>query len=1032
MKRKLTLTVVAALLLSTALCWGQVTRIHDSWDHDYTKGIQLAEEGYYGLSAKYLEKFITENRDLVQESVRDAGGQKVRIEPANVLWMIENAEYWICKCHFMMKSDDVLARIEAHLLRYPETAMRTDLMYMKGRMHYEKRQWKETVKALEQCDTRNMTYDNGEMCEFALAYSHLQLKEYEKASVGFQKMTSTSKHYYNEAGYYYAYSEFCLQHYDEAIEAFHQIDDNSKFKEAAEFHILQIYDAKGQRQASVEKGMELLETYPKSKYRNEAYRIIGENAFRNQAYHEAATALYNYAREQKEPNREDIYMQGLANYKIKEYKTAITALGRLTTDSDSLACNACLFIGYSYLELDLPQNAGLAFQKAANIASDPKTKEEAAYNYTIATYERKAPFGEVVKAFEKFVNDYPQSNYRTAVLELTAEAYMAENDYRAAIDAIDRMDVKTDKLNQVKETALFKLGVSAMEQRNYAEAKEWFTQSIAMNNSKSKSSQAYLWRAECAYKTGDFASTQADIKKYLNTPQKKSTDCLLKAYYTLAYTYWENKEYRMARPYFSKFKEVTGSEKSDLNSDVTCRIGDCYYNNRDFENALNTYWSVPVKDKYADYAQYQIAQIYGLQHNYKEKIEALQRLLSRHPNSDWNDEAMYEIGRTYALQEKYQEAIQAYQSLQANHPMSKWTRKATLEVAMLDVNMNRYEDAVTAYKYVVEKYPSSEEARVAMEGLQNLSVEMDRVEDYIEYKQSVAGITVQGTSLNEEDSLQFLAAERLYMKQDWNRAIGSLNNYLLKYCADPTFNCITAQFYLAESYYNVGNKQQALLNYNKLTTMDGNEYMETALLRAAEIAYDKDEYASANRYFNKLLLVATTGENRTTARLGILRCSYYTNLYEQTIRVATDILAFSGTSDELKREARYNRAKSYIELNHADSAVQDLLQLYQESNTRIGAEANYLYAQYLYDHKEYKQSETVIMQFSEAGTAHQYWMARCFLLLSDIYKAQDDNVMAKMYLESLQENYTAEDDIRGMIDQRMKALEENGSENKGE
>ena len=60
-------------------------------------------------------------------------------------------------------------------------------------------------------------------------------------------------------------------------------------------------------------------------------------------------------------------------------------------------------------------------------------------------------------------------------------------------------------------------------------------------------------------------------------------------------------------------------------------------------------------------------------------------------------------------------------------------------------------------------------------------------------------------------------------------------------------------------------------------------------------------------------------------------------------------------------------------------------------------------------------------------------MARCFLLLSDIYKAQDDSVMAKMYLESLQENYTADDDIRGMIETRMKALDNaNDSDNKGE
>lgn len=1019
-----TVTLLVMLFLTTIDTRGQQTMSHDSWDYCYTKGVQLAEEGYFGVSCKYLERFVAENNDAVLESIKTIGAQKVRISPASVNSKVEDACYWLCYCHFMMKSKETLSRIEAHLCRYPESEKKGELKYMEGRWYYEKKEWAKVVQSLSQVDSRCLNYENEELCDFALAYSYLQLKEYDKASAGFQKSMNHSRHYYNESGYYYAYSEFCLKNYDVAIEAFHQIDDNAKFKESAEFHILQIYDARGQRQASVEKGMELLEKYPKSRHRNEAYRIIGENAYRNQSYHEAASALSNYVREQKKPHREAIYMQGLAYYKIKEYKNAITALGRLTAVNDSFACNAYLYIGYCYLELNMPQNAGIAFQKAVQSAQDPATKEEAAYNYTLATYERKAPFGETVKAFEGFVNEYPKSKYKESILEHMAEAYMAENDYRAAIAAIDKMDVKSDKLNQVKETALFKLGVDALEQRIYNEAYDWFSQSIAMNTDKSKSSQAYLWRAECSYRTNNVEATRNDIKKYLSTPQKKSTDCLLKAYYTLAYTYWEQKEYRMARPYFAKFQEISGSEKSELNSDVICRMGDCYYNNRDFENALNTYWSVPVKDKYADYAQYQIAQIYGLQHNYTEKIEALQRLLSRHPQSDWNDEAMYEIGRTYVLQEKNEEAIQAYLSLQKQHPMSKWTRKATLEIAMLNANLNKIDEAFDAYKFVVDKYPSSEEARVALDGMQSLSVEANRVDDYLQFRQSVAGITVQTVNSNEEDSLQFLAAEKIYMKNDWNVAVGALNNYITRYCDELSFNCITAQFYLAESYYNIGNKQQAMLRYHKLTTMDGNEYMEPALLRAAEIAYDKGEYASANTYFNKLLLVATTGENRTTARLGILRCSYYTNLYEQTITAANNILELKGNSAELVREARYNRAKSYIALHRTDSAVIDLIELSKETNTKVGAESSYLYAQYLFDNGQIKQSEAVIMQLIEAGTSHQYWMARSFLLLSDIYKAQDDKVMARMYLESLQENYSADDDIHEMINTRMRELEE--------
>lgn len=1024
--RRISIITLLAALLTAAIAPGlsaQQTAAQANPDFDYTKGIELAQGGYWAVAAKHLQQFVEDCGESVQADVRRQDSTRITgISPAATRTMVEHAEYWICRCHYMLKDHDALTRIEAHLARYPESGMATSLHYMEGRIYYDKRDWRNAVRALSLCRAGALSYNDAEIQCFALAYSHLELKEYEQASAGFRKSMTESKHYYNEAGYYFAYSEFCMGHYDTAVEGFHQIDDNSTFKEAAEFHILQIYDARGQRTAAVEKGHELLDRYPKSKYRNEAYRIIGENAYRTQSYNEAASALHNYMREQPNPHREDIYMQGLANYQIEEYKDAITALGRLTQEQDSFTLNAYLFMGYAYLQLQQPGNARIVFGRAAQSEGSAASREEASYNYALATYESKAPFGEIVKAFETFVQDYPQSKHKTTILEHTAEAYMAENNFQAAIDAIDRMDVTTDKLLQVKETALFRLGAAAMEQKDYDRARALLTRSIEMNNARSKSSQAYLWRAECAYKTGDLSAAQRDLKQYLETPQKKSTDCLLKAYYTLAYTYWEKKEYRMARPYFAKFKEVKGSEKHELASDVTCRMGDCYYNNRDFENALNTYWSVPVKDKNADYAQYQIAQIYGLQHNYKEKVEALERLLSRHPESDWNDEAMYEIGRTYVLQDRDVEAIRAYEQLQRRHPMSPWTRKATLEIAMLYANMGKTQEAIAAYKFVVDKYPSSEEARVALEGMQGLYVDANRVDDYIAYRQSVAGITVQTVDKSEEDSLQFLAAERVYMKGDWSVAIGSLNNYLVKYCDELTFNCISAQFYLAEAYYHIGNRRQALTRYDKLTHMDGNEYMEQSLLRAAEISYDSAEYTAANGYFSKLLLVATTGENRTTARLGMLRTSYYANLYEQTIAAANEILSQNGVSEETQREARYNRAKSYIALHRADSAAADLMLLSRDSQTAIGSEATYLYAQYLFDHNEPKQSEAVVMQFIEAGTQHQYWMARCFILLSDIYRAAGDKVMAKMYLESLGENYQADDDIRPMIDERMKDL----------
>ena len=60
-----------------------------------------------------------------------------------------------------------------------------------------------------------------------------------------------------------------------------------------------------------------------------------------------------------------------------------------------------------------------------------------------------------------------------------------------------------------------------------------------------------------------------------------------------------------------------------------------------------------------------------------------------------------------------------------------------------------------------------------------------------------------------------------------------------------------------------------------------------------------------------------------------------------------------------------------------------------------------------------------IMEYIEMSTPHAYWLARSFVLLADLYAAQGKTMEAKQYLLSLQNNYSGDDDIAGMISERL-------------
>ena len=982
----------------------QESRAENNPNYDFQQGRLLFDQKQYAVSSQYFSQYLAQqtNQDLCE--------------------LCQEAEYYIAVSAYKLKNKNTVDILEAYLEKYPYTPMRSYINFLIGHTYYSLAKFDETMTYYNQVNDLHLSDEDAEEYMFTKGYTLLSKKEYKQASRCFYTLTGFNQKYKDEAEYYYAYCEFSQQNYTDALETFININEKSKFYEASQFHALQIYDRMQYRTLAVELGKKLTEQFPRSKYNSEAYRILGENSYFQQNWHDAVEYLKLYAKNQPQVQRADMYMLGISNYMIANYPDAITYLGKVTTEKDSLAQNAYIFIGHANLQQHQADKARMAFQNASLIDADNRLKEESLYNYALATYESKAPFGETIKAFDRFINEYPNSNHLNSIYELMANVFLTDKNYLGAVQAIDNIKKPTRKLLQAKEQALFNLGLEAFKKRRYDNAIDYFAQSIQLYNSQSFSSQAYLWLGETYYIRENMPAARENIIKFIGTPQGKTAEQLQKAYYLLGYTYFEAKDYNNAAIYFDTFTTINGADKSPVYDDVLNRLGDSYFNKRDFNKARKTYSLVSPKSKVADYAQYQNAFILGLQKQYSAKITQLNSLINNYPHSDYNDDAMYEIGRTYVLQDKHQDAINAYRNLQKAHPQSRLTRKASLEIGMQYANLNQNDNAIKAYKYVIENYPSSEETRVALEGLQALYIDANRVNEYLAYRESIVGTTISTVAKSHEDSISFIAAERAYARGNYTEAIPSLTNYIVKFCDSHTLNCISAQYYLAESLYKTGDIDKSLTHYDNLANLDGNEYVEPSLLRASSITYDKQDYESAKRYFDQLHVVASNKNNKEIARLGILRCSYFTNKFQPTITIATEILDDIASNDDNKYEAHYCRAKAYIATGRETSAVNDLKAIANDISIEMGAEAKYLYAEYQYNQGEYQQAEETIMQFISEGTTHQYWLARCFVLLADIYIAQGDDFMAKQYLLSLQENYSADDDIATLINLRLEAI----------
>ena len=101
-------------------------------------------------------------------------------------------------------------------------------------------------------------------------------------------------------------------------------------------------------------------------------------------------------------------------------------------------------------------------------------------------------------------------------------------------------------------------------------------------------------------------------------------------------------------------------------------------------------------------------------------------------------------------------------------------------------------------------------------------------------------------------------------------------------------------------------------------------------------------------------------------------------------------------------------AESFFDNGNFQKAEKVFTDLSKNSETSIGAEATYMLAYLSFLNDSLQQAETNIYQLANDFTA-DYWIAKGFILLSEIYAQKGNHFQAKATLESIIENYQGEE-----------------------
>lgn len=998
MRNKFSLWILIFLFF---LCLGFTVQAQESLTHKssnqvWQSAMEMFQNKNYGGARHEFADFVNMEKDSYSDRAA-------------------KADFYMAWCSIELFRPEAEKEMKDFIKKYPESNLKQSAYFQLGRLLYLNKKYSDALEWFNKVDAYALNPDQRTEYQFKMGYSYFSEKKYEEARKYFFDIIEVGGEYNAPANYYYSHIAYLNENYQTALIGFEKLIKNKTFKPIVPYYITQIYYLQEKYKKVIEYAPQFLDDAT-VKRSEEIAKMIGLSHYQLKEYQKAIPFL---DKGKAGLTREDKFAYGYCLYKQKQFSEAVQQFERVGGENDELLMVADYCLADCYLQSGDKKGAKLAFAATAGMDFDKDMQQDALFNFAKLTYELSySPFNETIKAFDEYLQKYPNSDRNDEAYDYLVKVYMTSKNYGDALLSMNKIESKTPEIKKAYQRVSWLRGLELMKQLNYPEAIESFNASLqyTIYNSQIAADCVY-WKAEANYRMGGFSEATVLYNEFIVSPGSGSSDYYKRAYYNIAYAYFEQDKYDDASDWFRKFVNQS-DEKSNFVSDACNRIGDCFFLKRDYKNAAEYYNKSANAGKWdTDYALYQEALSVGLLGNSAEKSRLLEQIRTSYTDSEYLDDALFELAKAKVKLDDQATAVSIYKELATEFPKSSYAPKSLLQLGQLNYNAKEYQKAINAYKEVVLKYPQSEEKKSAFIGLKNVYVDMNKVNDYFAFAESFQGGGVIRSS--EKDSLSYISAERLYMSGETERGTNALGEYLSNF-PNGMFR-LNAQFYKANAALDQQKYDEALVGFEQVLNQPNNLFTEKALLASSQLNYRNKNYSQAKGQFLRLKGMAEIPENVKLAKVGYMRSVYSLKEYENTIQAVSDVLDAAKSKEELIREARYKRGKSYLALANTESAMSDFKVLAKETQSVEGAESKYLVAKIYSEKTQYDLAEKEINSFIEMNSPHHYWLAESFLLLSDVFLKKNDAFQARYTLQSIVDNYAVKDD--GIIERAQAKLD---------
>ena len=936
------------------------------------------------------------------------------------------AEFLIALNEFELGNNKAITMLEEFIENHENEPLALAAKAKLGDYYFYRGEFAQALNYYETIREKALDDDSDEDVLYRRAYSDLMLQNYSEAKELYDKLSKT-KQYSTASTFYNAYIEYANARYSDAYDLFDKVDRVGELGYQSQYYMCQILYKQGDYNNAIKLGESLIDDNQNDYFTAELNRIVGESYYRMGNNANAEPYLQRFVsicEEENEAHRTASYMLGVINFNNRDYKSAINNMSTLTNVDDAIAQSAYLYIGQSRLKSGDYNGAAMAFERAANMTWDRNVRETAFYNYAISqSMGGRTPFNKSIDMFEQFLNEYPNSTYYSNVENYLIDAYNTTSDYDKALRSIANIKNPSEKVLKAKQTVLYHKGVQQLRNNKPRDAANSLQQAVDVGNKDANIyNDSKLWLGEAQYQLGDYKNAAKNQQEYVNSVSEQEANFGL-AQYNLGSSYFNQQQYDKAIAAFKKAIE-TNSLTKDMTSEAYNRIGDALYYSKNFDAAVENYTKATNGDIDAssEYAMLRKAIIAGDKNQYASKIAQLDELITKYPNSSKVPEAMLEKGNAQVLAGEVGNAINTYSSLVRKYPNQPEAREALLQMAIAEKGAKKVNEAIDNYWKVIEQYPASNEAITAAEDLKLIYAERGELSTFSTRLNNIDG--GPRIDVKEVEKATFDAAETFYID---NASITKLENYLLQFPNGAYRN--EAKYYIGHYYYSKRDPASALHALND--ALEGNEdaaFAQRAMALKGAILLEQGRANEAYDTYKTWATKATNDDNLTLAQLGMMRSAREMQEWDKVVNSANQLLNGKATlNSEIEQEVILARALANSSMGNDYAAKEDLINLANNTQSEAGAQAAYELAQMQFDEDDLEGAENTVNDLISSDTPHNYWLAKGFILLCDIYYKSGRTYDALDYLRNLKSNYPGkEGEIFNEIDNRLSKWTKNG------